>query len=300
MISKIQYNNCEPGEYKEEKNRTREETIQLIENFPWEEQRKNLKVDLTNPSITLQNDQGDFLKLALYYNGKFVLYFLDRHHKLYTKSLFRYPEAYPDIDAFFGTSDFAPAGFRRQPGMFSYSAPFFDQDFHYNVTRKNLFYYLLSTTGVNFLLSLVAFGAIIYRIFICGDSPAILILLLPLIFLTGGGLNLIVFFNYFRYAKGKLLIASRGNDQFSFGPEDAPTAFDKKQITRVSRYKSRGSKNLFAGFEWVELDLNDGHRLIIPNLLIDSNDLVAKFPGIALNEVRKNFPTISRDAPVPS
>ena len=184
--------------------------------------------------------------------------------------------------------------------MFSYSAPFFDQDFHYQVTRKTKFYYLLRTTGDNFLLSLVLFGAGMYRIFSCGDSPAILILLLPMMFLLGGGLNLILFFNYAQNAKGKLLIVSRGNDQFSFGSEDAPTSFDKKEITLVSRYRSRGGRNLFAGSEWIKLDLNDGRSLIIPNLLIAGSDLAAKFPGIAGNEVRKNFPSIPPDASAPS
>lgn len=297
MLSKIQYNNCETGEYKEEKDRTLEESIRLIETFPWEEQRKNLRVDLTNPSITLENAGGDFLKLALYYNGKFVLYFLDRHHKLYIKSFFRYSEAYPFIKTFFESQEFDPAGFRRQPTMFSYHAPFIDQDFHYHATTKDIINFLLRTTSFNFIIGLTLIGTLIYHGLKGGGLPGPLIVFIGILtFAFGGGLHMILFSNYYRYAKDKLLIMSRGNDTFFFGPENAPQQFDKKQIAQITRYDSSGRRNAFGGYEWVSIEFQDGNTLVIPSLLIDSSDLVKKFPGIDQKEVRTSWPTIPRGA----
>jgi hypothetical protein len=54
FISKLQYKTYEKGEFSDEKARSLEETIQLIKNFPWEEQRGG-DVQLTGPSVTIQN-----------------------------------------------------------------------------------------------------------------------------------------------------------------------------------------------------------------------------------------------------
>lgn len=86
LISKIQYQNFEAGEFVEIKERSYEETISIIEAFPWTEERNNLKVDLTNPSITIVNSYNEFLKIALYYNGKFVLHYYNNSEELFTKS----------------------------------------------------------------------------------------------------------------------------------------------------------------------------------------------------------------------
>ena len=49
LTSKIQYKNFEIGEFIEEEKRTYEEIINLIEKFPWDRERENIKIDLTNP-----------------------------------------------------------------------------------------------------------------------------------------------------------------------------------------------------------------------------------------------------------
>ena len=114
LLSKLQYKNYEPGEFTEQQERTYEETIQQVEGFPWEEQRDHWVVSLTNPSITIEGKNGDFLKLALYYNEKFVLYYLDPHHHLYTRSSLHYQDLYPIIRAFFKDDLFAPSELKRE------------------------------------------------------------------------------------------------------------------------------------------------------------------------------------------
>src|ERR1700750_2717214 len=106
LISKIQYKNFEPGEFIEEKNRTYEETIQLIEDFSWNEQRDHIVIDLTNPSITIEGENNDYLKLAVFFNAKFVLHYLSNEKILFTKSFTDFRESYKYIHGFFESASF--------------------------------------------------------------------------------------------------------------------------------------------------------------------------------------------------
>ena len=63
LISKVQYKNFEAGEFVEVCERTFNETTELIEKFPWTDQRDKIVIDLTNPSITIEGKNNDFLKL---------------------------------------------------------------------------------------------------------------------------------------------------------------------------------------------------------------------------------------------
>ncbi len=71
LISKIQYKNFEPGEFTDRQNRTYEQTISLIEAFPWEGRKSppGSRLLPTPPSPWKARISGDFLKLAVYYRG---------------------------------------------------------------------------------------------------------------------------------------------------------------------------------------------------------------------------------------
>jgi hypothetical protein len=88
LNTKIQHGNFEPGEFVDIKPRTYEETIACINNFPWESEREHLVVSLTNPSVTIEKPIDNFLKFALFYNGKFVLHYFNDQHELYTKRFY--------------------------------------------------------------------------------------------------------------------------------------------------------------------------------------------------------------------
>ena len=74
LLTKTQLKDYEAGEFSDIKQRTYPETRDLIEQFPWTQQRDHISISLTNPSITIEGPSGDYLKLAPYFNGKFVLY----------------------------------------------------------------------------------------------------------------------------------------------------------------------------------------------------------------------------------
>lgn len=75
LISKVQYKNFETGEFVDVQERNYEETIQLIEKFPWNDQREKIVIDLTNPSITIEGKNNNFLKFAVFFNQKYVLHY---------------------------------------------------------------------------------------------------------------------------------------------------------------------------------------------------------------------------------
>ena len=77
ILVKIQYNNFEPGEFVYNQYLDFEDTLPVIQSFPWEVERTKFHVDLTSPSITFQIDANLFLKLALYYKKKFILHCYD-------------------------------------------------------------------------------------------------------------------------------------------------------------------------------------------------------------------------------
>jgi hypothetical protein len=291
LISKVQYKNFELGEFVDVRPRTCEETIELIERFPWNEQRENIIIDLTNPSVTIEGKNNDFLKFALYYNQKFVLHYFDKSEVLYSKSFLTVTDAYDYIKNYFEQPVFDTTGFRKENTWMQHNAQHFvTQDFRYVVTPQSVKHYLWSTSGINFILSVIMLGYLGYKGF-HPVNPMGLIILLLIVFFWGGGLNLILFSSYYGYVKDMLLIMSKCNDIFYFGYIGSPAKFNKKDILQYTVIKARSSKNPVGGFAIVEIEFKDGTLLTIPNLLIDHLALKKKlfeYPRIDKNK----FPSL--------
>jgi hypothetical protein len=291
LVSKIQYNNFEAGEFIEEKERSFEETIELIENFPWKAQREKIVVDLTNPSITIQGKNNDYLKLAVYFNGKFVVYYLDQKNALFKKAIFSIKDAYPLIAEFFKSSCFSIGMLRKENTVFRNNLKHFStQEFCYELTKDSIIRYLLSTSSISFVFTIV-----MLLLFLLKPSAQInfigALVLVLIIFFIGGGLNLILFFNYYKYAKDLVLIMSKGNEAFLFGEKEHPRQYNKSDIIQVTVSKVNSSRHPVSSFVVVTLELKSSPSLEIPNLLIDEYMLLNKLDGIP--RVDKNrFPTI--------
>jgi len=294
LISKIQYKNYEPGEFTEEKERTYEDTIHLIESFPWNEQRDHLAIALTNPSVTMQGPNY-YLKLAPYYHGKFVLYYFNARKQLYIQSFQHYQDTYPVIKSFFEDSP-ELSGFRLE-------ASWFQPNIHHFKTRA--FRYSLNPP-------LAISGALLMTILLLAYLtpfvgllflPSILHRLLDAVFLGLMGIVLFLlealFINHYRAASKKVLIISRGKDLFYYGWEQQPEAFDKKEIRDVIAYGGRNSKG-FSRLTRVEINFLDGRSIDISCLIISQVDLLAKF---SRDKCRKNkvvFAFIPLSASAPS
>lgn len=196
LISKIQYKDFEVGEFIEEKKRDYNETIDLIEKFPWNKQRDKIVIDLTNPSITIEGVNNDFLKLAVFFNEKFVLHYIDNEEVLYTKSFTDIKNSYKYIGDCF-SSTFDKTEFKKENTWLQHNLKHFvSQNFNYSITASSIRKFLFSTSGISFAYSIF----VILLFLITGSNhinEAGTFAILLTVFFIGGGINLILFFNYY-------------------------------------------------------------------------------------------------------
>jgi len=299
LQTKIQYKNYEPGEFSDKKERTFDETIQFIEAFPWEEQRDHLQVSLTNPSVSIENKAGGFLKLALFYHGKFVLHYYDVKKQLYTKSLDRCQDAFPFIRSFYDQPDFDPVGLRHENTWLQNTTIHFkEQDFHYSLRiRKNVISML--SIAAAFLLFPVIFAMMLFGIHHTTGGPVIVLTMIPIVGICLFIYLARVFLNHYTAAKGKLLILSRGKELFFYGAEDSPEQFDKKDIRDVVTY-GRRARYGYSRLTRVEINFKNNSSINISCLIIRQEDLALKFPDNSCRIIKKLLPLIPPSAGVAS
>ena len=269
LISKVQFNNFEAGEFVDIKERNCEEVIDLIEGFPWNKQRESFSVSLTNPSITIEGKNNDYFKIALYYNGKYVIYYLEDNGTLFTKSFERLESIYAYVKAYFEKKSVDTTGFKKTNNSLSKMIiNFKTQDFVYTFSYPNTFilitYFMAFLFGFFTLFILKSqnafndfYSKIYFVVFLL--SCALFSILYPVLSL----------FNHYRYSKNKILIISKGNPTFYFGDLDNPKAYNKKDILRIfynggGRAKGSKLKIEFNNHEIIELSL----LLLLPEDII--------------------------------
>jgi hypothetical protein len=280
---KLQYKEYEAGEYTGAQPRTAEDTLQLIAAYPWAEQRDHLAIGLTNPSVTIQGPDNDYLKLSPWYNGKFVLHYFDKEHHLYTHSLDQPNDADPFILAFFSDNPFDCSSFKKEiTWLQDNNSQFRTQSFHYSLRTMTVVGQ--SLLGL-YLLILSSGFLILTHISIWFILPPLAIYLLLAWF--GALLR-----NHYRAAKDKVLILSKGKQEFSFGPPEALVTCDKTDIREIITY-GRRSKGSFVPLTTVEINFTDGRALDISCLIIPQEKLIAKFPHCPKSEVPTTFPFIN-------
>jgi hypothetical protein len=91
----------EKGEYEELGGLDFTTCRQVVLDFRWESERYLTPVGLTCPSVTILNNDGDYLKLGPYYSNKFCLYLYTATGKLCRKDVRYLEEALDVIEDFF-------------------------------------------------------------------------------------------------------------------------------------------------------------------------------------------------------
>lgn len=272
LISKVQYKDFEPGEFVEVQNRTYNETIKLIEEFPWNRQRDNIVVNLTNPSITIEGKNRDYLKLAVFYNDKYVLLYLNKEQRLFSRSFSNFQDGYAYIKHFFEQPVFDTTTFKKETTWFQNNLQHFvTRHFKYELTAKSLRRYWLSTRGINILVPII-FLTVMVGIF----RNAIILLWPGIIPIWGAVVPLKLFFSYYKHVKNKMLIMSKSNNTFYFGSFDNMVKYNKKDILQCTIVKSNGSRSIYKGYAVIKIEFNNGTMLSVPNLLIDHRALEDK------------------------
>jgi len=294
LLTKTQLKDYEPGEFSDRKQRTFSETRDLIEHFPWTQQRDHIAIGLTNPSITIEGSAGNYLKLAPYYNGKFVLYYLDGKNHLYTYSMATLGESYSIIQSFFD-NQLDIASFKHQP------TPFMNNRHHF-VTAN--FTYTMSSTSTLLsvcLLSLLWLAFPIMSIFAFIAHPPSVPLagfgVIGLIFASLALVLIVSSISHYRASKGKVLFISRGNPLFQFGPIGAPATYDKRDISDIIQY---GASRGLEGLKRTEIIFKHGASINISGMIADVGTMSLKFPGQNITRKTTAFPFIPPAASVPS
>jgi hypothetical protein len=279
FISKLQHKSYEKGEFSEEQERTLEETLSLIKTFPWDEERPLTDVQLTGPSVTIQNKNGEYLKVGLYFNGKFCLYFLNKGNHVYEYHA-------PDID---GACGFVSDYFNNQLDLQKFEKHLFDisankhfenKDFDYTINLYDFYLRLILTTGLSLFI-------VTLTIFIIIKSPSLLIIVL---FISLSFLTLIapyITLKFYLRSKNMVLHISKGHEEFQFGDIDEVQTYLKSDITKISIYGSRNSKGSHS-FNIIEIHFKDETQIEFPGWLIDPFLLESKFQNINLNFIQKS------------
>jgi hypothetical protein len=278
FTSKLQHKTYEKGEFSDEQQRSLEETIALIKTFPWDEERPLTDVQLTGPSVTIKNEEEECLKIGLYFNGKFCLYFLDKGNHVYEYHA-------PDIDTACGlVSDYVNGvldlqKFDKHLLDIGANKHFENKNFDYKVNHTH-FYWSFSA-----IMALMLFMVPLILLIIIKRAP----IFLSIFFIFSTLLMFTLPYTALKtYSKSKNMFIhlSKGNDVFQFGDNDAINNYNKADIKVISI--SNVSKNDKSAI--YDIIFKDGNSIRFPGLLIPYFDFINKFPGIDIEYVRNKWP----------
>lgn len=267
LLSKLQYQTYEKGEYSDEEMRSLEETINLIHTFPWEEERPLTNIQLTGPSVTVF-DGSNYLKTGLYFNNKFCLYYLDNANRLYEYPVPTLNEACTIVRDFFNGKINLQLFTPRTLPVNSKSY-FATDNFEYRIKpgRVLMLNTLLLILGIVLLVTAIA-------AFSTASIFDELFLLIPAIIING---ILIRILYHAVINRNNYLKISKGNPAFYFGySKNEIKSYDKNNIWQIIVYEPKGSRNPNTIIVF-EICFTDGSVIKFSNMLISYTRLMSKF-----------------------
>ena len=267
--SKLQYQTCEAGEYYDEGIRNLNQTLELIDNFPWYKQQF-AEVDVTGPSVTIRDAKGNYLKVGMYYGGRFCLYYLD-HLNYYGEC---YPLAYNEVHS--KVKEF----FAGKLNLKKFEKFAFEGLWKRTYFTTHSLEYSVKTPKIVFInmLWLVFFLA---PIFLYISYEPVLIGVPALLVLLAWGATFGTLFYYFfsklyKY-RGQHLHISRGNSAFTFGNTPAEIKeYDKKDIAEIRHYAPKNQIDPDR-IEVFDILFKGGEQIRFTNALISYSALNEKF-----------------------
>jgi hypothetical protein len=275
FISKLQYKTYEKGEFSDEKPRSLDETLQLIKDFPWDKQR-GVDIQPTGPSVTIQDEYVNYLKIGLYFNGKFCLYYLDNDNHLYEYHTDNLNDASQLVKDFFSLA-LDLSKFEKHFFNVGNQKHFATQYFEYRIKPLRV---LILTSFLLIMVTMFLFFSIAAIIKV---DVFYVILLMTSVLGLFTYLLFRIYYNAFRNRNNYLQI-SKGNDVFSFGyNENYVTTYNKKDIDTITACEPKGNRNP-NNVSVYEITFKDGTSLKFSNMLIADSVLRSKFPeGIIAN-----------------
>ncbi len=280
LTCKIQYKTFEPGEFTDIKQVDFITAVDIIEKFPWGEQRDHIAIDFTCPSVSFEYAPDCILKLSLYYNNKFILYFFNGKH-LYSKSFIDYKAAYSFIEYFFKHQSIDFSAFKKETPWFKKVVNHFrTADFVYTVKGKTIYSFFDFGTFMVSIVQLI-FLPLFLSYSITKTFNLYALLLFLLVFSVWGGINYFLLITYYFYSKNKYLQLSKGNDIFLWGEYPGNIKkYSKSDINEIMVRQNEGSRCPWGDFTLTFIFMKDGSFLKIPSTLLDGMNIHFKIPDV--------------------
>ncbi len=284
MISKIQYEGFEDGEYIEEKVRTFEELISLIQNFPFSYNTNKQLVFTVENSICLSIENGDLLKIMSFHTERFDIWYYSIHDKLYYAFYINGREKLiallEDIyqNNFFSLEQYEIVYTKSDKELLN---SFYTKDFNYSINNrwvKFLFF--------NCVMEVIAFCIGIY--FFISSLIERNVNYGFLLFFALSLPGLLIYLNYYFKSKDYILILSKGSPTFQFGKKNTLQTFNKNEIARFEEVGITQTRSPLNQFYYLIIKMKNGAKIIIPNILISELELMIKFPKLNGSTRKKN------------
>ncbi len=271
FISKLQYDTYEKGEFSDEQPRGLDETIRLIEEFPWHTGRGSA-IEVTGPSVTIQDNSLNYLKIGLYFNGKFCVYYLDNDDHFYEYHAVTM-ESVNNIVLDFFKNNLNLKLFEKHFFSIGKRQHFETDKFEYRMETS--LFYLYLTFGVIFV---TLFGGYIIIMSILGLNLSFY----PLLIASFPGLILLylVYTTFKNKDKFSYLQISKGKNKFLYGKDEQHiNEYNKKNIKEILCFKSILPSNRYGGssLRKFKIIFNDKQRIEFTSSLIPTDMFFDKF-----------------------
>ncbi|WP_428329319.1 hypothetical protein [Mucilaginibacter sp.] len=275
FISKLQHNTYEKGEFTDEQSRSLADTLEIIKTFPWDKERTLTDIQLTGPSVTIQDDMGNYLKIGLYFGGKYCLYYLDTDNHLYEYHLPELKDVYTVVTDFFsGQIDLGK--FEKHFLSMGSKSHFQNASFEHTI---NTFAFAMRFVSSIFLL-LLMIGSV--STLIISKPPAVVGIIFPIFLLAICMLviyTLYLTLRFYNRSKNMYLNLSQGNPIFQFGDNDEVREYNKGDISNINVYGPYSTKGTPI-LNIMEIVFKDGSGIKLPGMLIDPLVFISKFKDI--------------------
>lgn len=207
------------------------------------------------------------MKLAVYFNDKYVLYYLNSSNNLFSKSFSTREDTYKYIKIYFEDSPYDTFHFKKESTLMQdnyifFATKSFTYEFNINSSLRHTLqshWLEISSIAIFILLILIDFGINFSTILFSIVGSLMLIIFVK-------GRSLLHYYYYYKYAKDNILIISKGDDNFYFGKRHNLRIYNKRHIHQYTLYHL-GRKNLHHIIS--EIEFANGITLRIPVHIID-------------------------------
>lgn len=288
FISKVQYKKSEKGEFHHIAERSLEETIFLVLQYPWDTERSLASVELTCPSVTIEHPNGTYLKAGPYFSGKFSLYYLGPDKVVHLKIADTLKEVCNWVKKYFEQENGLEFN-EKYKFVLNPTGHFKTNPFVYQVNTKNALRYF---SFLIFMIPVILFMSFLKSMERTEHFDPLIPLWVMLIFLVLFSPLIYLYFHYLKSDKKKCLQLSRGHDVFKFGTPETEKIYTKKDIIKIEAYGMYNSRSLWREAEVFVIAFSTGEEIRFSSLLVAGDVLRSKFPDHDVINNRSYFPML--------